>query len=530
MPERPDRAGERAGGRRPLRALRRRGRVAQTWSSGSSASRLRRRAARRLRRARAGPSDDQAMQRNWIGRSEGAELALRDRRSSTSTSRVFTTRPDTLFGATFFVLAPEHPLVDAAHRRPPHGDEVRDVRARTRARAGERARWPPTREDRRLHRRYATNPVNGARVPIWIADYVLWTTAPARSWPCRRTTSATSSSRRRTACRSCRSSPPAMATASRRRRSRTPATGGWSTRPSSTACPRRGEERRSSPGSSERGRGRPAVNYRLRDWRLLAPALLGLPDPDRLLRATAASCPCPRTSCPCCCPTSTDFRPTGEPPLASNEECMNVDVPAAAASPARREADTMDTFVDSSWYFLRYCDPHNDAAPFDRASSPTTGCPVDQYIGGIEHAMMHLLYARFFIKVLNDLGLVGFREPFQRLFHQGWVRQGGAKMSKSRGNVDRARRTGRAVRRRRGPALHPLHGACGPGHRVERRRHRGHLALPAPALARRGRGGRGGAVEDARRPGARRARRTRRSRASPTTSAAASSSTRRSPR
>src|SRR5207302_532483 len=125
--------------------------------------------------------------------------------------------------------------------------------------------------------------------------------------------------------------------------------------------------------------------------------------------------------------------PKGRPPLASNEEWLRVPCPRCGGE-GRREADTMDTFVDSSWYFLRYCDPHNDQAPFAR-ELVDFWMPVDQYVGGIDHATGHLLYSRFFVKVLNELGLLGFREPFARLFHQGWVRQGGTKMSKSRAKV-----------------------------------------------------------------------------------------------
>jgi leucyl-tRNA synthetase len=141
----------------------------------------------------------------------------------------------------------------------------------------------------------------------------------------------------------------------------------------------------------------------------------------------------PDDQLPVLLPDVEDYRPKGKPPLASNEEWINVDCPRCGG-PGRREADTMDTFVDSSWYFLRYCDPHNDQAPFDRRLVDYW-CPVDQYIGGIDHATGHLLYSRFFVKVLNDLNLVGFREPFARLFHQGWVQFAGSKMSKSKGNV-----------------------------------------------------------------------------------------------
>jgi leucyl-tRNA synthetase len=143
--------------------------------------------------------------------------------------------------------------------------------------------------------------------------------------------------------------------------------------------------------------------------------------------------PVPDEELPLLLPAVEDYRPKGRPPLASNEEWINVPCPRCGKA-GRREADTMDTFVDSSWYFMRYCDAHNDEAPFSR-ELVDFWMPVDQYVGGIDHATGHLLYSRFFVKALNDFDLVGFREPFQRLFHQGWVRQGGVKMSKTKGNV-----------------------------------------------------------------------------------------------
>jgi leucyl-tRNA synthetase len=182
----------------------------------------------------------------------------------------------------------------------------------------------------------------------------------------------------------------------------------------------------------EQGRGRPAISYRLRDWLVSRQRYWGAPIPV----VHCPSCgivPVPEDELPVLLPEIEDYAPKGKSPLASAEEWIRVPCPQCGGE-GRREADTMDTFVDSSWYFLRYCDPHNDHAPFDRAAIDEW-CPVDQYIGGIEHQVMHLLYARYFIKVLNDLGLVGFREPFSRLFNHGWVDMGGAKMSKSRGNV-----------------------------------------------------------------------------------------------
>jgi leucyl-tRNA synthetase len=182
----------------------------------------------------------------------------------------------------------------------------------------------------------------------------------------------------------------------------------------------------------ERGRGRPAVSFRLRDWGFSRQRYWGCPIPV-VYCDSCGIVPVPDDELPVLLPEVEDYRPKGKPPLASNEEWLRVPCPSCGRE-GTREADTMDTFVDSSWYFLRYCDPHNVEAPFARWLADFWA-PVDQYIGGIDHATGHLLYSRFFVKVMNELELVGFREPFQRLFHQGWVRQGGTKMSKSRGNV-----------------------------------------------------------------------------------------------
>jgi leucyl-tRNA synthetase len=182
----------------------------------------------------------------------------------------------------------------------------------------------------------------------------------------------------------------------------------------------------------EQGRGAPAVSYRLRDWSMSRQRYWGCPIPI-VYCDECGVVPVPEEDLPVLLPEVEDYRPKGVPPLASNEEWLYVDCPKCGKR-GRREADTMDTFVDSSWYFLRYVDPHNDKAPFDRRLVDYW-CPISQYIGGIDHSTGHLLYSRFFVRVMNEMGLVGFREPFARLFHQGWLQMGGSKMSKSRGNV-----------------------------------------------------------------------------------------------
>ena len=179
-------------------------------------------------------------------------------------------------------------------------------------------------------------------------------------------------------------------------------------------------------------RASPRSNFRLRDWSFSRQRYWGCPIPI-IYCEDHGPVAVPEDELPVLLPEVEDYRPKGEPPLASNAEFMNVPCPTCG-KPGRREADTMDTFVDSSWYFLRYTDPRNDRAPFDR-TIVDYWMPIDQYIGGIDHAKGHLLYSRFFVKAMNDLGMLGFREPFQRLFHQGWVRLGGKRMSKSQGGV-----------------------------------------------------------------------------------------------
>jgi leucyl-tRNA synthetase len=356
------------------------------------------------------PERTKAIQTNWIGRSEGAEVLFRVEELDIDIP-VFTTRPDTLFGATFFVLAPEHPLVERLAN-----DEVREYVRKAVARPV--AERQTKDKDGVFTGHYVVNPVNDERIPIWVADYVLmdYGTGAIMAVPAHDERDLEFAQRYGLTVR------PVID-----EEANTLVDSGEFTERSADEAKEKIVE-----WLRERGRGAPAVSYRLRDWSMSRQRYWGCPIPI-IYCDEHGPVPVPEEDLPVLLPEVDDYRPKGKPPLASNEEWLNVPCPICR-EPARREADTMDTFVDSSWYFLRYCDPHNDQAAFDRRIVDYW-MPVDQYIGGIDHATGHLLYSRFFIKALNDFDLVGVREPFQRLFHQGWVRQGGTKMSKSKGNV-----------------------------------------------------------------------------------------------
>jgi len=356
------------------------------------------------------PERTKMIQTNWIGRSEGAEVLFRVEELDIDIP-VFTTRPDTLFGATFFVLAPEHPLIDRLAN-----EEVREYVQKAGARSV--AERQTKDKDGVFTGHHVVNPVNGERIPVWVADYVLmdYGTGAIMAVPAHDERDLEFARQYDLPVRQVIDEETNVLIDS----------GDFTGLPADEA------KEKIVQWLREQGRGAPAVSYRLRDWSFSRQRYWGCPIPVVHCEDDGIV-PVPEEDLPVLLPELEDYRPKGKPPLASNEEWMNVPCPRCG-KPARREADTMDTFVDSSWYFLRYCDPHNDQAPFDRRLVDYW-MPVDQYIGGIDHATGHLLYSRFFIKALNDFDLVGFREPFQRLFHQGWVRQGGTKMSKTKGNV-----------------------------------------------------------------------------------------------
>ena len=377
------------------------------------------------------PEPIKARQRNWIGRSDGAEVVFRIEELGEDVP-VFTTRPDTLFGATFALLAPEHELVERIAAASDRGDGIREyVRRASVKRTAERAAADEkTGVDTGLH---AINPVNGERIPVLVADYVLldygsgaimavpahderdFQFAQAFDLPVRVVVRPADGEVEDGAAFVAHSDDEVLVSSD-----------GFDGLP----APEGG--RRIVERLEAEGKGRFAISYRLRDWGFSRQRYWGCPIPIVHCERCGVV-PVPEDELPLLLPEIEDWFPKGQPPLAQADDWVNVACPRCGG-PARREVETMDTFVDSSWYFLRYCDPRNEDAPWDRAVVDYWN-PIDLYIGGVDHATMHMIYARFFVKVLNELGLVGFREPFGRFYSNGWVTLGKTKMSKSKGNV-----------------------------------------------------------------------------------------------
>ena len=371
------------------------------------------------------------MQRNWIGRSEGAEVVFRCEELDLDFP-VFTTRPDTLFGATFFVLAPEHPELERLVAGTDAEEAVREyVNGVARESAEERGAEDRPKTGVPLGRT-VVNPVNGEEIPMFVADYVLMEYgtgaimavpghdtrdhefAKAFDLPVRRVIEGED---------------PEVA-----RDEGLPYPGDG---PMVGSGRFDGKHNREAYGEivewlESEGRGSPSVNYRLRDWLVSRQRYWGAPIPV-VYCEKCGIVPVPDEQLPVELPEIDDYAPQGKSPLAAAEDWVATECLSCGA-PARRETDTMDTFVDSSWYFIRYLDPRNDEAPWDREAADHW-LAVDQYIGGVEHAILHLMYARFVTKALADLGHLGVQEPFANLFAQGMITRDGAKMSKSRGNT-----------------------------------------------------------------------------------------------
>jgi leucyl-tRNA synthetase len=388
------------------------------------------------------PEPIKIMQTNWIGRSEGAEVVFTtapdDSQPGGDELRVFTTRPDTLYGATFMVLSPEHALV-AKLTHPSQKAEV-DAYVIAAGRATEIERMSTEREKTGVFTgSYAVNPVNGGRIPIWIADYVLagYGTGAIMAVPAHDERD--------------------FAFAQKFELPITRVIAGPELSDADVEMPleaaylAHGDADRmvnSGPHTGlpakegftgivtvleQQGRGKASVNYRLRDWLMSRQRYWGTPIPV-IYCDKDGIVPVPADQLPVRLPETVDYAGSGSNPLNTDASFVNTTCPKCG-DPARRETDTMDTFIDSSWYWFRYLSPKDDTQLVDR-SIEARWCPVDQYTGGAEHAVMHLLYARFFTKAMADLGMVHEREPFKRLFNQGQILGAdGERMSKSRGNV-----------------------------------------------------------------------------------------------
>jgi leucyl-tRNA synthetase len=369
------------------------------------------------------------MQRNWIGRSEGARVTFALDTSGQSVE-VFTTRIDTIYGANFIVLAPEHPLVEqfAAASPDPAGFQAKAQAFRSEdreARMGGKEGFDTLRQ--------AINPFTGQPVPIWVANFVLgeYGTGAVMGVPGhdqRDFEFATLYKLPITIVVQREDEPLSAETM-------TEAHAGSGVLVNSgeyDGLPWEDANRRMTADAKRRGIGEGTVQYRLKDWGISRQRYWGTPIPVVHCEKDGVV-PVPEKDLPVELPAITTFTGRGDSPLAQVPEWVNVKCPKCGG-PARRETDTMDTFVDSSWYFLRFCDPGNTELPFDPATAKYW-MPVDFYSGGVEHAILHLLYSRFFTRVLRDVGLVTFDEPFKRLLTQGMVLKNGAVMSKSKGNA-----------------------------------------------------------------------------------------------
>ncbi|HEY3457435.1 MAG TPA: class I tRNA ligase family protein, partial [Bryobacteraceae bacterium] len=369
-----------------------------------------------------------AMQRNWIGRSEGAEIDFKLDDSSQAI-RVFTTRIDTIYGATCLILAPAHPLVETLVTK-------EDERLKVKEMIDSTARQDPGKLEKvgLFTGRYALHPFHGGKVPIWIGNFVLmgYGTGAIMAVPAH-------DARDFEFCRAygipvvpvIRPKDGALADAATMTEpfeeyGIVENSGPWSRLPSETA------RARMAAFAAEHGFGTASITYRIKDWGISRQRYWGTPIP-MIHCESCGIVPVAEKDLPVLLPLDVEITGTGGSPLGHVESFIHATCPKCGGA-GRRESDTMDTFVDSSWYFYRYCDPRNDSGPF-ASKEIARWFPIDQYIGGVEHAILHLIYSRFWTKMMRDIGIVSNNEPAERLFTQGMVIKDGAKMSKSLGNV-----------------------------------------------------------------------------------------------
>ncbi|HAI21263.1 MAG TPA: leucine--tRNA ligase [Clostridiales bacterium UBA8153] len=376
------------------------------------------------------PERVRTMQENWIGRSEGVELVF-PVAGTGEPIPVFTTRHDTVYGATYLVLSPEHPLVDILLARHPDPETAAFVR---RARATD----PSRRTDEDLVKEgiatgaRALNAFSGEEIPIWIGNYVVhaYGTGAVMGVPAHDQRDLEFAGKYGLPVRVVIQDPGHTLTASTLREAYVEAGTMVASGPF-TGLPNSEGKERIADFAEKHGLGQRRVNYRLRDWLISRQRYWGVPIPV-VYCDHCGIVPVPEDQLPVVLPLDIEVAP-GPSPLAQLDAFINTHCPSCGGA-ARREVDTMDTFIDSSWYFLRYCSPGDQERAFDPRKADYW-MPVDQYTGGIEHAILHLLYSRFITKVVHDAGLLKVDEPFVRLLTQGMVVHHGAKMSKSKGNV-----------------------------------------------------------------------------------------------
>ncbi|MGE5554455.1 MAG: leucine--tRNA ligase [Betaproteobacteria bacterium] len=377
------------------------------------------------------PEKVKTMQDNWIGRSEGA--AIKFRLEDGREFEVFTTRPDTIFGVTFMVVAPEHEIVPSLVKPERRAEVERFIEETRRLTDIER-------EATDLEKRgvftgtYAINPLTGEKIPVWLANYVLlgYGTGLVMGVPAHDQRDFEFARKYGLPVRVVIQPPDMPPLDGATMVEAVAAEGTMVNSGRFTGTPSSEGIKAVIKYVEEQGLGQAKVNYRLRDWLISRQRYWGAPIPI-VYCEQCGEVAVPEDQLPVLLPEDVEFLPHGESPLKTSPTFGKTTCPECGG-PATRDFDTMDTFVDSSWYFLRYCDPQNDQMAFERRKVDYW-MPVDQYIGGVEHAILHLMYARFFQMVLHDLGLTAVEEPFTNLLTQGMVRLGGAKMSKSKGNV-----------------------------------------------------------------------------------------------
>ena len=372
------------------------------------------------------------MQRNWIGKSVGVEADFTVEGTGEKLT-IFTTRQDTLFGVTFMSIAPEHPMLESLIKGRKQADDVRAFVQRV-MREDKAARTDEKQEKEGIFTgSYAINPMNGEKVPVWVANFVLmeYGTGAIMSVPAHDQRDFEFAKKYGLPVRVVIQDPGKELKAETMKQAYVEdgvmANSGTFDGLANTAA-----KEKIADYIEQSRLGKRTVNWRLRDWGISRQRYWGTPIPIIYCDA-CGTVPVPDKDLPVLLPVDVELTGKGRSPLAESPSFRETVCPKCGGK-ARRETDTMDTFVDSSWYFLRYCSPREDKAPFDKKAAGYW-MNVDQYIGGIEHAVLHLLYARFFTKVIRDLGLFDGDEPFKNLLTQGMVIKDGAKMSKSKGNV-----------------------------------------------------------------------------------------------